>query len=168
MTYELGHPMLDEETLRHRVRELGEEISRDYAGKSVVCVGVLKGSVIFLADLVRAVDGGQVDIHLDFMAVSSYGGSTESSGVVKILKDLEAARSLADVEATLKQKAITYQKGKNSIDSGVVPAAVRPPRSPRMMAGSAIRSFERRSSASRNCTSNSESRLARRTFGRSR
>ena len=89
MTYELGHPMLDEETLRHRVRELGEEISRDYAGKSVVCVGVLKGSVIFLADLVRAVDGGQVDIHLDFMAVSSYGGSTESSGVVKILKDLD-------------------------------------------------------------------------------
>ncbi len=89
MTYELGHTILDEATIRHRVRELGEEISRDYAGKSVVCVGVLKGSVIFLADLVRAVDGCQVDIRLDFMAVSSYGGSTESSGVVKILKDLD-------------------------------------------------------------------------------
>ena len=89
MSYELGHPILEEATIRHRVRELGEKLSQDYDGKTVVCVGVLKGSVVFLADLVRAVDGRRVDVRLDFMAVSSYGSATESMGVVKILKDLD-------------------------------------------------------------------------------
>jgi hypoxanthine phosphoribosyltransferase len=74
--------------LAHRVRELGEQISADYAGKNVLLIGVLKGAVFFLADLMRQLD---VDCEVDFMAVSSYGSSTDSSGVVRILKDLDAS-----------------------------------------------------------------------------
>ena len=69
------------------MRELGRQISRDYAGKDVLLIGVLKGAVFFLADLMRQID---VDCEVDFMAVSSYGSSTDSSGVVRILKDLDA------------------------------------------------------------------------------
>jgi hypoxanthine phosphoribosyltransferase len=68
-----------------RVRELGAQITRDYAGKDLVVVGVLKGSVIFLADLIRAID---LKLAIDFMAVSSYKDATVSSGDVEILKDL--------------------------------------------------------------------------------
>lgn len=75
-----------EEELRNCVRRLGEQISRDYAGKEIFAIGILKGAVIFFADLVRAID---VPVHLDFMAASSYGASTKSSGTVKILKDLD-------------------------------------------------------------------------------
>ena len=73
--------------LAHRVRELAEEISRDYAGKNVLLIGVLKGAVFFLADLMRQLEVD--DCEVDFMAVSSYGSSTDSSGVVRILKDLD-------------------------------------------------------------------------------
>jgi hypoxanthine phosphoribosyltransferase len=73
--------------LRARVAELGAEITRDYAGLDPILVGVLKGAVFFIADLVRQID---VPCEIDFMAISSYGNTTDSSGVVRILKDLDA------------------------------------------------------------------------------
>jgi hypoxanthine phosphoribosyltransferase len=78
--------LIDEERLRTRVAELGEEISADYAGKELLLIGVLKGAVFFMADLMRQLD---VPCEVDFMAISSYGDSTDSSGVVRILKDLD-------------------------------------------------------------------------------
>jgi hypoxanthine phosphoribosyltransferase len=82
----IGEILVQPDDLAHRVRELAEEISRDYAGKNVLLIGVLKGAVFFLADLMRQL---VVDCEVDFMAVSSYGSSTDSSGVVRILKDLD-------------------------------------------------------------------------------
>jgi hypoxanthine phosphoribosyltransferase len=82
----VGEILVQPDDLAHRVRELAEEISRDYADKNVLLIGVLKGAVFFLADLMRQLD---VDCEVDFMAVSSYGSSTDSSGVVRILKDLD-------------------------------------------------------------------------------
>ena len=73
--------------LSQRVSEQGEELSRDYAGRDLLLVGVLKGAVFFMADLVREIT---VPCEIDFMAVSSYGSGTDSSGVVRILKDLDA------------------------------------------------------------------------------
>ncbi len=80
--------------LRRRVAELGMEITRDYQGKDLVLVGVLKGAVIFIADLMRHLE---VPCELDFMAVSSYGSAKDSSGVVRILKDLDAPIAGRDV-----------------------------------------------------------------------
>src|SRR4051795_10072060 len=84
----IGEILVQPDELEHRVRELGEEISRDYAGRDLLLVGVLKGAVFFLADLMRHIDVPSCEV--DFMAVSSYGSSTDSSGVVRILKDLDA------------------------------------------------------------------------------
>jgi hypoxanthine phosphoribosyltransferase len=78
--------MISEEQIQERVRELGAQISADYEGRTVLLVAVLRGAAIFLADLSRAMT---VPVELDFMAVSSYGSSTKSSGVVRILKDLD-------------------------------------------------------------------------------
>jgi hypoxanthine phosphoribosyltransferase len=78
--------LLSEEQIRQRVKELGEQISKDYAGESVLFVGILKGAAVFLADLIRAVD---LPVDYDFVAISSYGSDTQSSGVVRLLKDLE-------------------------------------------------------------------------------
>ena len=75
-----------EEQLQTRVRELGAQISRDYAGRSVLLVAVLRGAALFIADLARTIS---VPVEIDFMAVSSYGSTTKSSGVVRILKDLD-------------------------------------------------------------------------------
>jgi hypoxanthine phosphoribosyltransferase len=83
----IGETLVAQEDLRRRVAELGAEISRDYDGRDLVMVGVLKGAVLFLADLMRSID---VPCEIDFMAVSSYGSQTDSSGVVRILKDLDA------------------------------------------------------------------------------
>ena len=90
----IGQALVPEEDLKRRVRELGEEISRDYHGKDLFLVGVLKGAVFFLSDLMRAID---VPCEVDFMAVASYGSSTDSSGVVRILKDLDATIEGRDV-----------------------------------------------------------------------
>jgi hypoxanthine phosphoribosyltransferase len=79
--------LIEEDNLQRRIAELGTEISADYEGRDLLLVGVLKGAVFFLADLVRKIT---VPCEIDFMAVSSYGNSTDSSGVVRILKDLEA------------------------------------------------------------------------------
>ena len=78
--------LIEEEALRDRIAELGAEISADYAGKDLLLVGVLKGAVFFMADLMRHIT---VPCEVDFMAISSYGASTDSSGVVRILKDLD-------------------------------------------------------------------------------
>jgi hypoxanthine phosphoribosyltransferase len=84
---EIGEILVQADDLAHRVRELAHEISRDYEGRSLFLVGVLKGAVFFLSDLMRHLE---IDCEVDFMAVSSYGSSTDSSGVVRILKDLDA------------------------------------------------------------------------------
>lgn len=86
--------MLSEDDIAKRVRELGEEISLDYAGKDLIVVGILKGAVIFMSDLVRA---SNVPLEIDFMATSSYGASTKSSGVVQLLKDLDTPIENRDV-----------------------------------------------------------------------
>jgi hypoxanthine phosphoribosyltransferase len=86
--------LVTQEDLQRRVRELGEQISRDYDGKDLFLVGVLKGAVFFLSDLMRAIE---VPCEVDFMAVASYGSSTDSSGVVRILKDLDATIEGRDV-----------------------------------------------------------------------
>ncbi len=78
--------LLCADAIRKRVRELGAEITADYAGKELVVVGILKGAVVFLSDLVRSLD---CTTKFDFMAVSSYGASTHTSGVVRITKDLD-------------------------------------------------------------------------------
>jgi hypoxanthine phosphoribosyltransferase len=84
----IGQVLVQPDELAHRVRELGERISADYAGRDLILVGVLKGAVFFLSDLMREID---VPCEVDFMAVTSYGSSTDSSGVVRILKDLDAS-----------------------------------------------------------------------------
>ncbi|NLL49445.1 MAG: hypoxanthine phosphoribosyltransferase [Firmicutes bacterium] len=86
--------MLSAEDIAKRVRELGEEISRDFVDKDLVVVGILKGAVIFMSDLVREI---KVPLEIDFMATSSYGASTKSSGVVQLLKDLDTAIEGRDV-----------------------------------------------------------------------
>ncbi len=85
MREDLERILFTEEQVRDKVREMGEEISRDYAGKEPLFVGVLKGCFVFMADLMRAVS---IPCSMDFMAVSSYGSSTRSSGAVRINKDL--------------------------------------------------------------------------------
>jgi hypoxanthine phosphoribosyltransferase len=83
----IGEILVQQDDLQHRVGALGEQISGDYAGRSLLLVGVLKGAMFFLSDLMRRLD---VPCEVDFMAVASYGSSTDSSGVVRILKDLDA------------------------------------------------------------------------------
>jgi hypoxanthine phosphoribosyltransferase len=78
--------LIEEEALRARIAELGEEISNDYRDRDLLLVGVLKGAVFFMADLMRHLS---IPCEVDFMAISSYGASTDSSGVVRILKDLD-------------------------------------------------------------------------------
>jgi hypoxanthine phosphoribosyltransferase len=82
----VGEILVQPDALSRRVRELGREISADYEGRDLLLVGVLKGAVFFLSDLMRHIE---VPCEVDFMAVASYGSSTDSSGVVRILKDLD-------------------------------------------------------------------------------
>jgi hypoxanthine phosphoribosyltransferase len=82
----VGEILIEEQALQARIVELGREISGDYAGRDLLLVGVLKGAVFFMADLMRHIT---VPCEVDFMAISSYGASTDSSGIVRILKDLD-------------------------------------------------------------------------------
>jgi len=82
----VGEVLIDRETLAARVAELGAEVSADYEGRDLLLIGVLKGAVFFMADLMRKLT---IPCEVDFMAISSYGASTDSSGVVRILKDLD-------------------------------------------------------------------------------
>ena len=84
--YETGDVLVSEADLQARIRALGDEITADYTGRSPLLVGVLKGAFMFMSDLARVVD---LPVEFDFMAVSSYGHSTRSSGVVRIVKDLD-------------------------------------------------------------------------------
>jgi hypoxanthine phosphoribosyltransferase len=88
VSYELSEVLLSEETIKKRVRELGQQISQDYSGKELIAIGVLKGAIIFLSDLVRNIDSS-VKVKIDFLAVSSYGASTRTSGIVRIVKDID-------------------------------------------------------------------------------
>ena len=92
---DIGQILISEDEIRAKVRELGAHISVDYAGRAVTLVSVLKGSLPFMADLMRAID---VPVQIDLMEVSSYGGATtETSGLVRILEDLSSSISGRDV-----------------------------------------------------------------------
>jgi hypoxanthine phosphoribosyltransferase len=116
---DIGEILLPEERIQARVAELGARISADYRGRSLTLVSVLKGSLPFMADLMRAID---VPLRIDLMEVSSYGGaSTESSGLVRILKDLSASiegedvlivEDIIDTGLTLNY-LVRYLRGKN-------------------------------------------------------
>ncbi len=90
----VGEVLVAADDLQRRVVELGAEISADYAGRTLLLVGVLKGAVFFLSDLMRFID---IPVEVDFMAVASYGSATDSSGVVRILKDLDVSIEGRDV-----------------------------------------------------------------------
>jgi hypoxanthine phosphoribosyltransferase len=86
MHEDIDEIMISEEQVRAKVQELGEQITRDYQGKNLLLLGTLKGAVPFIADLARAIE---LPLEVDYMAVASYGNTTQSSGVVRIIKDLE-------------------------------------------------------------------------------
>jgi hypoxanthine phosphoribosyltransferase len=90
----IGDMLVQPDELQHRVREMGKQISADYADADLVLVCVLKGAVFFLSDLMRQIE---VPCEVDFMAVASYGSATDSSGVVRILKDLDTVIEGRDV-----------------------------------------------------------------------
>ncbi|MGZ6642171.1 MAG: hypoxanthine phosphoribosyltransferase [Solirubrobacteraceae bacterium] len=90
----IGEILVQPDDLRNRVQQLGREVSERYAGGDLLLIGVLKGAVFFLADLMREIE---IPCELDFMAVSSYGSATDSSGVVRILKDLDTPIEGRDV-----------------------------------------------------------------------
>jgi hypoxanthine phosphoribosyltransferase len=90
----IGKILVQSDELAHRVGQLGKQISADYVGRDLFLVGVLKGAVFFLADLMRHLE---VPCELDFMAVASYGSSTDTSGVVRIMKDLDVSIEGRDV-----------------------------------------------------------------------
>jgi len=89
-----GDILLSAEQIQARLAEIGAQISRDYEGRVPLLVGVLKGALIVMSDLARAIE---IDVELDFMAVSSYGSSTKTSGVVRIVKDLDTDLAGRDV-----------------------------------------------------------------------
>ncbi|HMQ11106.1 MAG TPA: hypoxanthine phosphoribosyltransferase [Oligoflexia bacterium] len=78
-------PYISQDKIEQKIQDLGQKIAQDYAGQELICVCILKGSIIFFSDLIRAIDD---DIRIDFMRISSYGNDLESSGVVQILQDL--------------------------------------------------------------------------------
>src|SRR5207244_5545629 len=86
MHEDISEILVTEEEIRAKVAELGEQITHDYQEKNLLLLGTLKGAVPFIADLARAID---MPLEIDYMAISSYGNSSQSSGVVRILKDLE-------------------------------------------------------------------------------
>ncbi|MEF9960204.1 MAG: hypoxanthine phosphoribosyltransferase [Niameybacter sp.] len=90
MQNDIARILLTEEAIQDRVKALGEAITTQYAGKELLVVGILKGSNVFMSDLIRQI---QIPLKIDFMIVSSYGNATESTGVVKIMKDIEQSIS---------------------------------------------------------------------------
>ncbi len=89
-----GEILVSEEALQQRIAELGAQVTKDYAGRRPLLVGVLKGAFMFMADIARAID---LPVEFDFMAVSSYGNATKTSGVVRIVKDLDLDLTGRDV-----------------------------------------------------------------------
>ena len=118
--YDVGGVLLTEEEIKERVKELGKQISADYEGEDIFVVGVLKGSFVFMSDLVRAIDG---NVSIDFLVASSYGDATETSGSVQIKKDLDRSPSgknvlivedIIDSGVTLKYLKDYYFAGKGA------------------------------------------------------
>ncbi|MBU3197614.1 hypoxanthine phosphoribosyltransferase [Clostridium algidicarnis] len=118
MKNDIEKVLLTEEELKEKVREIGSKISEDYKGKELVLIGVLKGSVMFMSELMKEIS---IYCSMDFMAVSSYGNASESSGVVRILKDLDESienkhviiiEDIIDSGITL-EYLIKYLKGRN-------------------------------------------------------
>jgi hypoxanthine phosphoribosyltransferase len=107
----IGRVVVDEHELQQRIRDLGKEITADYVDDPPLLVGVLKGAFMFMADLARAID---LPVEFDFMAVSSYGSATRTSGVVRIVKDL-------DLDLTDRQVLIV----EDVVDSGLTLAYLR-------------------------------------------
>jgi len=91
---EVSSVLLNAQSIKRRVRSLGKEITRDYKGKSPLLIGVLRGAAVFLSDLIRHID---LEVEVDFIALSSYGSATETSGQVQLVKDLESSIDGADV-----------------------------------------------------------------------
>jgi len=82
----IGTVLITEEQIREKAKEIGAQITKDYAGKEIILIGILRGAVPWMAEIMKRID---LDMVIDFMAVSSYGAATKSSGVVKINKDLD-------------------------------------------------------------------------------
>ena len=122
ITKDISKVLISEEELQAKVKELGAQIGKDYAGKDLLLVSILKGSIVFMADLMRAIT---VPCQIDFMAVSSYGAGTKTSGVVRIIKDLDRSlegkdlllvEDILDSGMTLSYVAkMLAQRGPNSI-----------------------------------------------------
>lgn len=89
-----GQVLITQQQLENRIAELGRQITSDYAGRSLLLVGVLKGAAVFLTDLIRQID---LPLEYDFVAISSYGANTKSSGVVRLIKDLDAGIEGKDI-----------------------------------------------------------------------
>ena len=94
MNCDISAVLFDERRIQARIREIGQQINTDYEGKVPVVIGILKGGFIFLSDLVRAIT---IPVEIDFLAISSYGAGTSSSGIVKIRKDIAIALAGRDV-----------------------------------------------------------------------
>jgi hypoxanthine phosphoribosyltransferase len=118
--YDVGGVLLTEKEIKNRVKELGKQISEDYKGEDIFVVGVLKGSFIFMSDLVRELDG---DVSVDFIVASSYGDATETTGSVEIKKDLDRSpagknvlivEDIIDSGVTLKYLRDFYFAGKGA------------------------------------------------------
>jgi hypoxanthine phosphoribosyltransferase len=122
----IGEILVPAEDLSRRVRELGEEVSRDYAGKNLLLIGVLKGAVFFLSDLMRHLD---IPVEVDFMAVASYGSATKSSGVVRILegRDVLIVEDIVDSGLTL-QYLLRNLQGRNPASLEVCALLIKPDR----------------------------------------
>ena len=94
MRDDIDHILVTEEQLRDEIARMGSRLAREYEGKDLLLVGVLRGAIMFIVDLARAID---LPLTMDFMAVASYGASTETSGIVRILKDLDSSIEGKDV-----------------------------------------------------------------------
>jgi hypoxanthine phosphoribosyltransferase len=127
----IGEILVPEDKLAERVRELAAQVSEDYAGRDILLIGVLKGAVFFLSDLMRALE---IPCEVDFMAISSYGSATKSSGVVRILKDLDTViegrdvlivEDIVDSGLTL-QYLLRYLAGRNPASLEVCALLIKP------------------------------------------
>ncbi len=121
MHEDISEVLVTEEEIRAKVAELGERITHDYQGKNLLLLGTLKGAVPFIADLARAI---KLPLEIDYMAISSYGNTTQSSGVVRILKDLEGpidqkhvliVEDIVDSGLTLHYQMEVLDKGRERI-----------------------------------------------------
>ena len=132
--YKMGGTLFSAEQIREKVKELGRRISEDYKDKPLTVVGILKGSFVFMADLIREIDA---DIQVDFMEVSSYGNRTKSSGNIMIKKDMDTSPSgkhilivedIIDSGNTLKYLRDTYLAGKEAASVRIVTFLDKPAR----------------------------------------